>query len=130
MNLRSYFDRPRPLNDVTGLTEKPPLQVTWTLGAGAPRKPRERSTLSKSGSFGQSGSLGKAGASLSASSPNLGARPAWNSSCFFELGSENNAIQHDAQRKYFIRAPVLPSANRMADRIYPTGAQDSIHYRG
>ena len=87
-NLRSYFDRPRELLDNSGLNERRPLQVSWTLGGSGPL------TTSKSAP-----SLGKTRKPMTKSEHKLKSRPEWNSSCFFHLGSENNSVAHDAQRK-------------------------------
>lgn len=135
-NLRSYFDRNRPLNDVTGLTERPPLQITWSLGAGGPkRQPPPSSTLGSLGASASAPDMGSTSKSRGRSMRSTGKlalkdRPSWNGSCFFDLGSENNEIQHDAQRVYFYRTAELGNVNKMADRIYPSRDQDTVAYRG
>lgn len=134
-NLRSYFDRMRPLNDVTGLSERPPLQVTWSLGTGPMREPSSSGAVGSLGASASAPVMGATGKSRARSLRSAGHlalkdRPSWNSSCFFDLGSENNAISHDAQRVYFLRTAELGNVNKMADRIYPNRDQDSIAYRG
>jgi len=118
-NLRSYFDRPRELLDNSGLNERRPLQVTWTLGGSGPL------TTSKSAP-----SLGKTRKPMTKSEHKLKSRPEWNSSCFFHLGSENNSVAHDAQRKYFRRTIELGNCATMPDRVYPTPHQDTLDFRG